>query len=337
LDEPVALAVVELSQVGEARRTAALLGARLGFDETGCGKVALVVTEAATNLVKHGRDGLLILRPMECNDVWGLEVLALDRGPGMANLAQCLLDGYSTAGTPGTGLGAIGRAATVSDVYSLPGSGTALLARLWPARPQPQPGSFRVGAVCIPIAGEQVCGDAWFADVREGRGRFLVADGLGHGPNAADASRAAVGVFRAKGEVGPADLLQAMHDALRSTRGAAVAVALVDLNARVVRYAGLGNIAGAVLSAGASQSMVSHNGTVGHEARKFQEFAYEFPQGATLVMHSDGLGSRWDLAAYPGLAGKDPGLIAGILYRDFRRGRDDATVLIARPAGEAVA
>ncbi len=66
--------------------------------------------------------------------------------------------------------------------------------------------------------------------------------------------------------------------------------------------------------------------------RKFQEFAYPFPKGATLVMHSDGLISRWTLDAYPGLAAHDPALVAGVLYRDFQRGRDDVTVLVARGA-----
>jgi anti-sigma regulatory factor (Ser/Thr protein kinase) len=337
LVEPVALSLVEMSQVGEARRTAALLGARLGFDETGCGRIALVVTEAATNLVKHARDGFLILRPLEGKGGGGLEVLALDKGPGMVDLARCLVDGYSTAGTPGTGLGAIGRTANGVDVYSLRGVGTALVARLWEKPFSEGPGLFQIGVVSLPVASEQVCGDAWATDLQERRGLFLIADGLGHGPYAAQASREAVRIFRANEHLGPVDLLQTIHAALRSTRGAAVAVAQVDREARSVRYAGLGNIAGTILTAGASQSMVSHNGTAGHEARKFQEFVYPFAPGATLVMHSDGLGSRWNLGTYPELVGKDPGLIAGILYRDFHRRRDDATVLVARPAREAVA
>jgi len=49
-----------------------------------------------------------------------------------------------------------------------------------------------------------------------------------------------------------------------------------------------------------------------------------------LVLHSDGLVSHWSLDAYPGLAARDPSLIAGILYRDFTRGRDDVTVVVAK-------
>ena len=123
-----------------------------------------------------------------------------------------------------------------------------------------------------------------------------------------------------------------MHAALRSTRGAAVAAVEIDIDGGTLRYAGVGNIAGAVLANGASRSMVSHNGTVGHEARHFQEFSCPFPPGAVLVMHSDGLASRWNLDPYPGLIARDPALIAGVLYRDFQRGRDDVTVLAVRAA-----
>jgi len=337
LDETMALTVVEMSQVGEARRAASALAVRLGFDETGCGKVALVVTEAATNLVKHAREGLIILRPLQDGGPRGVEVLALDKGPGMANLANCLRDGYSTVGTAGTGLGAIGRQAGVADIFSLPGSGTALLVRLWTASPWPGAHAFNLGVVSLPIAGESVCGDAWAVAEGDSGCMFLVADGLGHGLLAAEASRAAVRAFHAHPHLAPSALLQVIHESLRLTRGAAVAAARVDLGTRVVHFAGVGNIAGSVLMEGDSRSMVSHNGTVGHEARKFREFAYPFPPGATLVMHSDGLGSRWNLNSYPGLAGKDPSLIAGVLFRDFQRGRDDVTILVARPTGGTAA
>ncbi len=260
-------------------------------------------------------------------------MLALDRGPGMPDVARCLHDGYSTAGTSGTGLGAIKRLADFIDVWSAP-TGTALVARLWTGtRRLPRSGSFVVGAVTVPTAGESVCGDAWAVEQAGGRVYFLVADGLGHGPEAAAAAGTAVRLFRASMGQGPGEILPILHQRMRSTRGVAAAIAVVDLDAGVVQYAGVGNIAGLILADGTGRSMVSHNGIVGHEARKFQSFSYPFPVTATLVMHSDGLRSRWDLNAYPGLIARDPALIAGILYRDFQRGRDDVTVLVARAAG----
>lgn len=337
MPDPVVLAVTESSQVGEARRAAVELVTRLGFHEPERGKVALVVAEAANNLVKHARQGEILLRALDEGGVPGVEVLAIDRGPGMPDVSKCLRDGFSTTASPGTGLGAIVRLSAYSDIFSLP-SGTALLAVLWAGKaPRPTAGQLHAAAVSAPNRGETVCGDAWAVEQVPGRAAVLVADGLGHGPLAAAAAQAAVRSFRGNFRLGPVEILQAAHLALRGTRGAAAAVAVLDLTDRTVRYAGVGNIAGSVLSAGTSRSMVSHAGIVGHEARKIQEFAYPFPSGATLVMNSDGLASRWNLDPYPGLGARDPALVAGVLYRDFARGRDDATVLVARVQGEAAA
>jgi anti-sigma regulatory factor (Ser/Thr protein kinase) len=333
---PVALAIDEVSMVGEARRLAVMWAARLGFGETGRGEVALVVTEAATNLLKHAGGGDLILQGVEHGPVGGLEVLALDRGPGMADVARCLADGYSTAGSRGVGLGAMARLSALFDIHSGPGLGTAVLARLWSAPPpeRPEAAGLEFGVVTLPLAGEEVCGDAWAVDEGDGTGvvLVLVVDGLGHGPQAAEAAREAVRAFSERSSPDPAEIIRRAHDALRSTRGAAMAVARVDLGGRQVRFAGVGNIAGQILSPAEDRSltMMSHNGTVGHTLRKVQEFSYPWADGALLVMHSDGLTARRQPERTAGLLARHPSLIAGVLYRDCKRGRDDATVLVAR-------
>ena len=76
--------------------------------------------------------------------------------------------------------------------------------------------------------------------------------------------------------------------------------------------------------------MLSHNGILGHQVRKFAQFSYPFPRGALYIAHSDGLAARWDLGAYPGLESRHPALIAAVLFRDYERGRDDATVVAVR-------
>lgn len=332
MTEPVALPILESSQAGEARRIAIALASRLGFNETERGKVGIVVTEVANNLVRHATDGKLLLQPLTRNNIEGIEILALDKGPGMSNISECLRDGFSTAGTPGTGLGAISRLSAFCDIYSVPNVGTACLAQLW-ASPLPtsQPDSkLESGVVCLPKTGEEISGDAWAIDQDSGRSLVLVADGLGHGPQAAQASREAVRIFRANLGRSPKEIVEAAHAALRSTRGAALAIAEVDVERLTVRFAGVGNISGTIFSPEKSNSMVSYNGTVGHEVRKIQEFVYQWPKGGLLVMHSDGLGTQWRLDRYPGLVAKHPSLIAGVLYRDFNRGRDDVTVLVAR-------
>src|SRR5689334_100720 len=132
MNAPVALPIREASQIGEARRIARAITAQMGFDETMSERAALIVSEAATNLVRHTPGGELLLRPLAGTGGSGLEILALDQGPGMASVAECMKDGFSTTGTSGNGLGAISRLATSFDIHSSPGIGTALLARLWP-------------------------------------------------------------------------------------------------------------------------------------------------------------------------------------------------------------
>jgi len=339
----LSLVVQERSAVGEARRAAASLTAQLGMSEEDGGRLALVLTEAANNVVQHGDGGEVVVRPLARGPGRGAEVLVLDRGAGIADVSSALRDGYSTAGTPGTGLGAVARVADWFDIYSGPGQGTVVVARVWNREGQaPAPAHLRsagleMGVVCLPYRGEFVCGDAWTAAATEQGALLMVADGLGHGPAAAEAAAAAVRVFRERSSRAPAELLADIHAALRSTRGAAVAIALLDRGRREIRYAGVGNIAGTVVTGLDTRSMVSHNGTVGHELRKIQEFVYPWPEHAMVVMHSDGLQTHWRLDRYDGASARHPAIVSGLLYRDFNRGRDDVTVLAVREStGESL-
>ncbi len=334
-----ALQIADASGSGEGRRAAAAAARSLGLSETDAGRAAVVATELGSNLIKHAGHGELIVNAgFDPPGRAGIELLALDRGPGIADIAAALRDGYSTAGSPGTGLGSVRRLADEFDIYSGAGRGTAVLARVRSKAGEDSPkAALRTGAISVAKPGEEVCGDAWEYFPRGRSGRLLVADGLGHGLDAAAAAIAAVESARREKSSEPAAVLDAIHKALRATRGAAVALADVDASRHRVRYAGVGNIAGAILSTGHPRSLVSHNGTVGAEMRRVREFEYPWPERAILVMHTDGLSERWDLEAYPGLMARSATLIAGVLYRDYRRERDDATVVVVKdglPGGD---
>jgi anti-sigma regulatory factor (Ser/Thr protein kinase) len=316
--------VADASQVADARRRAGARAEVAGFDSTRAAQVALVATELATNLIKHGGGGRLLIDDADTH----IDLLALDRGPGMADVDACLADGFSTAGTPGNGLGAVRRLSQALHVASWPNLGTAVLARMTRDKSEPVPPAA-VGAVVLAKPGEQVCGDAWSAH-EDGAGRTLfVVDGLGHGTEAAVAANAAVAQFQRSREEAPADIVQSVHLAMRHTRGGAVAVARIVWESASVYFAGLGNIAGVLITpAGQMRRMVSHNGTAGHIARRIRAFEYPCAEGR-LIMHSDGLATSWRLDAYPGLARAHPLLLAGVLYRDHARNRDDTTVVVA--------
>lgn len=331
MGESIAIAVIESSQTGEARRAALALADRLNFGETERGRIGIVVTEVANNLIRHARGGILLLRAIEQTKTIGIEILSLDKGPGMADVEACLQDGFSTAGTSGNGLGAIHRLSDFLDLYSIKGQGTALLSRIWADSASHSPETnLEIGVVCLPKQGEEVSGDSWALQTEEHHSLLLVADGLGHGPAAACAATEAIKMFHDHAHRSPQGIIEMTHSALRSTRGAALAIADINFDQSFVRFAGVGNIAATILSATNHHNLVSYNGIVGHELRKIQEFTYPWYSNGLLIMHSDGLGTQWRLDRYPGLSQKHPSLIAGVLYRDFNRGRDDVTVLVAK-------
>jgi anti-sigma regulatory factor (Ser/Thr protein kinase) len=328
-----AIVITESSQIGEARRAALTLVDRLGFSETERGKVGIVVTEAANNMVQHAGGGAILLGAIEQPSTVGIEILALDKGPGMGDVEECLQDGFSTGGTSGNGLGAIRRLSSRFEVYSPLHKGTALLAHVWASTPYLSEKLLELGGVCLPKRGEDVSGDAWVCQADAQRRLLLVVDGLGHGPAAANAASAAVRVFHEQHQRSPQAIVEAAHAAMRSTRGAALAIAEIDFDRQMVRFAGVGNIAASISSFTKHHNLVSYNGTVGHELWKLQEFCYPWYSNGLLIMHSDGLGTQWRLDRYPGLSQKHPSLIAGVLYRDFNRERDDVTVLVAKGLG----
>lgn len=309
----------DATKVGEARRAAQTL-ATFEFNAELAGKVAIAATELANNMHRHAGGGELLVQLLGSGDDAVLELLALDRGPGMSDVTQCMRDGYSTGGTPGTGLGAVKRLASEFDIHSHAGEGTVVMARFGASQ------LHRYGAVNVPLEGEFECGDSWhIARGAEGTA-VMVVDGLGHGAFAAEAARVAIDTFASSPFSAPVDLITRANALMSKTRGGAGACAL--LHGGRVSYAGVGNISGYLVSAGKSQGLVSHNGTLGLGQRRTQQFEYRHEAGTVLVMHSDGVSARWELKNRADLMASHPAVMAAAIYRDHGRGRDDATVVV---------
>jgi anti-sigma regulatory factor (Ser/Thr protein kinase) len=300
------------------------------MNETETGAVAIAVTEMGTNVVKHASRGKIICEALGENGSRGLRVIAVDSGPGIRDVSAALVDGYSTAGTAGTGFGAVKRLSTRFDMYTAVNYGTCVMAEFWPNKQVAANGALQLGVVSVPMRGEPVCGDGWKVKSTPLRTTLMVVDGLGHGMFAAEAAREAEAVLAETESASPAVILRDCHDALKKTRGAAVAIAVVDHEKETLCFSGVGNIGASLMSAKGSRGMASHNGTVGHAFHRSQEFMFPWKEHDLLIMHSDGLGSRWDLSRYPGLVRKHPSVVAAVLYRDFARERDDVTVMVAR-------
>ena len=323
----------DASQVGEARRGSVQTAGRLDFDETSCGRLALVVTELGTNLVRHAQGGRLLVAVREGPAGDEIEVLAVDSGPGMADVEHCLRDGVTTSTTPGTGLGAVRRLSDEFAMFSAAPGGTVVLARIAPRRGAEPPRAIRRfshGAVSVPAAGETRCGDAWAIVQREGLASVLVVDGLGHGPDAETAALACVAAFGVAPFDPPSATLARADACMRKTRGASAAIAILDADARGVTFCGAGNIASRFTSGLGDRSFLCQNGTLGLQVGSLSDVVEAWPDHALFVMHSDGLPGRWDLRKAPGLLQCDPAIIAAWLIRDHIGGRDDAAVIVVR-------
>lgn len=319
------LRLADPSDVGHARRTAQKLAERHGFDQEDAGRVALVATELSSNVLKHAGHGELHLRvlPREQGG-HGIELLAVDRAQGF-DARACLADGYSTAGTQGIGMGAVARLAQVFDVYT-DARGAVVLARLHAQRDRGA--DLRWGVSQHALHGDPACGDTWHLAINGRQVSALLIDGLGHGIDAEAAAKAGAAVFAEAPFADPLQQVHAMHQAMLSGRGGAVAVAQYDDANDRLSFTGIGNI-GASLAAGAqARGLPSLPGIVGGQFRKAQVFDYAHVNGNLLIMYSDGLQSRWNLQDYPGLVYRHPAVIAAVLHRDFCRGRDDVTVLV---------
>ncbi|MES9537652.1 ATP-binding protein [Actinomadura sp. NPDC000600] len=334
-DDAVWLRAEEPSAAAGARRQAVRLAERLGFAGERLGQIQLAVTEAASNLAKHAVRGEILVRIVRTGEDAALEVVCLDRGPGMADVRASRLDGHSTSGTLGLGLGSIERLADRSGMHSLPGAGTVLYAGFRPSGGRgasPEPGPPFAG-LTRPIDGERECGDAFAARLDGGTVYAMVCDGLGHGPMAARAAQEAVRAMReAVLPARPIDLLRQVHQRLGATRGGAVAVASVDPAADVVHYAGLGNVAGWILGPDRRHGMISVPGIAGAKTRTMREHTYALPRGAAVVMHSDGLTDKWDAAGLPAPS-RGPLLIAADLLRSAGVRHDDRCVLAVTTPG----
>lgn len=327
--------VEDPSAVTACRNAGVALATKLRFPASRSDQLALAVTEAASNLHKHAQQGALLVAISRDGAEPGIDLVTVDSGPGLASVTAALRDGHSTAGSLGIGLGAIRRLADFCDLYSVLGHGSALVAHFLPTTTtaaEPRRADLAVGAyagLIRPVAGEIESGDQFAAVRHDGVITAVLCDGLGHGPLAAKASAECVASVLDDPTAEPAVLMERAHRRMSHTRGGAAGI--VRLAGRTAIFSGLGNIAATVLHNGGRKGMISVPGIAGHQARAIRQFEHEVPDGAAVILHSDGISSRWDPGALTGLELKAPLVIAAALLAEAGINRDDAGILVVKP------
>ncbi|MFJ2740973.1 SpoIIE family protein phosphatase [Streptomyces sp. NPDC087440] len=288
-------------------------------------RAAVLASELASNIAKHAQDGSVFVQPLPLRP--GVEITAVDRGPGIPDLDAALTDGWTTTRTLGSGLGAVRRIASDVALRTKPGAGTLICARIAAPGAPPPPGPD-LAALCLALEGERGCGDGWaVADAEDGLRTVVVVDGLGHGESAAEAADVALRAFRRDPELPLPELLFALDRALRHTRGAAVGLLRLRPDGDA-DHCSVGNVRAQTVGFDGVRSRVTGQpGVVGWNMPGPRVRRIAVPPGSTLVLHSDGIDPRWTHDPSPFLLRLPPPLLVAALAHDFRHIRDDATVL----------
>lgn len=311
------------SDVLKARRLARELARELHFDEAAATEIEIAVAELAANHLKHRTvRGRMILRAVQEEGRAGVEIVSEDEGPGIPDVERAMRE--STAGTLGIGLSAVRR---LTDEFSLESSpsGTRVVARKWQSGRLPEHMQFSVFS--RPMPGETVNGDAYFIKQMPYHLLFGVVDGLGHGPQAFAAADQALKIVEEEYRGSLHRLVEACHAGLRATRGAAMSACRVDLKAGVLEHVGIGNVETRIYGRGEVLRPFCFNGTLGMRMETWKVLTYPYRKGTTVVMFSDGVSGRFELAGDE--LERSPQEIARRIF-NHARSSDDATVLVGR-------
>jgi len=341
------VALVEEARIGQVKRIARRCASDTGLSERQMAEIDIAVKEIGSNAMKfaRGTGQLFVARMDSASGPEGVELIYVDKGPGIEDSSLAVKDGFTTTGSLGAGLGAIKRMADEFYIYSNPQSrtrplalygrthhGTAMVFRKYlnadEAKPKPVRETW--GTITRPVVGADFNGDAYFIKRDKDQRLVAIIDGLGHGLGARDASKEALTAIEENYARPLEYILRATHEALRQTRGAVAGLARIDCSTGVIEYTGIGNTDFRVLGGRSIIRLISLNGTLGSRLERIKVFKEQLPKVATIVLTTDGISDRWDAESYPGLLGAHPQLLSAVIMRDYSRSNDDATILCGR-------
>lgn len=128
------VAIAHESDIVAARREGRAIAMKLGFSSGTLAMIATAISEVARNIIAYAHSGEVQLTVIEDGDRRGLQVIARDRGPGIANVEQAMQDGWSTSHGLGLGLPGARRLMDDFNVESTVGSGTTVTMVKWARR-----------------------------------------------------------------------------------------------------------------------------------------------------------------------------------------------------------
>lgn len=305
-----------------------------GFGPHRAGEIDIIISELTSNLIKYAGSGELLYRVLKEEGKEILEIYCLDDGAGIANINKIMADGYSSSNTLGQGLGAIKRLSNGFNIYSIKDWGTIQYIKIKETNAIEHIVPHKTldfAAIKVNCPGERVCGDGYYVKHTPGGFQIFMGDGLGHGVNAHEAVGAAIKAFKVTRETNPVEILRELHKEVKKTRGLVATIASVDYKAGTWTICGIGNISTRLYNGLENKTYTPYNGIVGHNIpRTLNSTTLPYLKHQMIVMHSDGLKTRWSLNDLPSLLKYEPALIAGALYKGNVRGNDDTTVFVGK-------
>lgn len=303
-----------------------------GFATARINELDLVVAEMTSNLFKYSDDGEILVGVFLNGGSPYIELISIDNGPGIANPAKMMQDGVSTTNTLGHGLGSMKRLSDTFELYSQVGWGTVVLSRIYNDRENTKTKfDVTMRPIVVSKPGETKSGDGFVYKKTDKYLKMMLADGLGHGPEANKAINEAANAFRVFPDYSPIETLRFIHSSIKRTRGAVINITGYDLQTKTWSSAGIGNIAARIIGPVSLRNHMSYNGIVGHNIpNSLNDQAYPADQYNMVMLCSDGIKTRIDLLKYPQINKYDPTILAAAIYKDHARRTDDMSVVIAK-------
>jgi Histidine kinase-like ATPase domain/Stage II sporulation protein E (SpoIIE) len=297
-----------------------------------CEEICLVVSELASNLLRHASQGTIRLSRVEAEDRVGIQIESEDSGPGIDNEEQAMSDGYSTAGGLGIGLGTINRLMDEVEFGSARQTGLLVVCKRWlrPNERREVGSELAFGAATRPFRQLSENGDTFIIKQWAGHALVGVIDGLGHGQFAQRASHTARHYIEQHFDQPLESLFRGTGRACLATRGVVMALAYFDLAKRKLRVGSIGNIEVRLIAGTERLHCMARRGILGMNAPNPIATEHAWTSSSLLIMHSDGLRTHWDWDDFRELAGEPPTVIAQGLLEALGKQDDDATVVVAR-------
>lgn len=333
---PQAVEVSQSSDIATVRQAAKALAGAQGLDATEREEVAIVVSELASNLLKHSGQGRLTLTPLRDGGRSGIQIESADNGPGIEDVEQAMIDGFSTVGSLGCGLGVVNRLMDEFDIASerQGRKGTRIVCKRWRSLNDPSVGScpLDIGAATRPHPAMEVNGGAFVIEKWGETALVGVIGGLGHGPFAFQAAQAARLYVEDHRDQPLGAIFSGVERACRGTYGVVMALARFDWGRQTLTHASVGNIESRVFGCGQKTNFIVRRGSIGLNAPNpvVTEHLWDYAQ--VMVMHSDGLATRWQWEDFPDLQDTPATTAAWQLLHRLARDDDDATVLVVKGA-----